>query len=76
MTKSKKGFNTGLYGVIAGVLVAAILVGMTIFAFTTRYNAFSPEKVAVAYTDCIVQIGDGYNAYKQTLVSRNQKFGV
>lgn len=49
MTESKKGFKSGLYGVIAGVLVAAILVGLTVFAFTTRYNAFSPEKVAQSY---------------------------
>ena len=75
MTKSKKGFNTGLYGVIAGVLVAAILVGMTVFAFTTRYNAFSPEKVAQSYADTVVQTGDGYNALKVSLVSKNQKFG-
>ena len=75
MTKSKKGFNTGLYGIIAGVLVAAILVGMTVFAFTTRYNAFSPEKVAQSYADTIVQTGDGYNALKVSLVSKNQKFG-
>ena len=75
MTKSKKGFNTGLYGVIAGVFVAAILVGMTVFAFTTRYNAFSPEKVAQSYADTIVQTGDGYNALKVSLVSKNQKFG-
>ena len=75
MTKSKKGFNTGLYGVIAGILVAAILVGMTVFAFTTRYNAFSPEKVAQSYADTIVQTGDGYNALKVSLVSKNQKFG-
>lgn len=74
-TKEKKGFRAGLYGVIAGVVVAVVLVVLTIFAFTTRYTAFSPEKVAVAYTDGIVQTGDGYNAYKQTLVSKNQKFG-
>ena len=75
MTESKKGFKAGLYGVIAGVLVAAILVGLTVFAFTTRYNAFSPEKVAQSYADTIVQTGDGYNALKVSLVSKNQKFG-
>lgn len=73
--KEKKGFRVGAYAVFAGVVVAVVLVLLTIFAFTTRYTAFSPEKVAVAYTDCIVQTGDGYNAYKQTLVSKNQKFG-
>ena len=74
-TKEKKGFRAGAYAVFAGIAVAVILVILTIFAFTTRYTAFSPEKVAVAYTDGIVQTGDGYNAYKQTLVSKNQKFG-
>lgn len=72
---NKKEFKAGVYAVFAGIIVAVILVLLTIFAFTTRYTAFSPEKVAVAYTDGIVQTGDGYNAYKQTLVSKNQKFG-
>ncbi|WP_455492867.1 hypothetical protein [Eubacterium sp.] len=75
MTESKKGFKAGLYGLVAGILCAAILVGMTVFAFTTRYNAFSPEKVAQSYADTIVQTGDGYNALKISLVSKNQKFG-
>ncbi|WP_178668978.1 hypothetical protein [uncultured Eubacterium sp.] len=75
MAKTKKGFRAGLYGVVSGILVAAILVGMTVFAFTTRYNAFSPEKVAQSYADTIVQTGDGYNALKISLVSKNQKFG-
>ena len=74
-TKEKKGFRAGAYAVFAGVIVAVILVVLTIFAFTTRYTAFSPEKVARAYTDCIVQTGDGYNAYKNTLVSKNMKYG-
>lgn len=75
MTKSKKEFKAGLYGIVAGILVAAILVGLTVFAFTSRYNAFSPEKVAQSYVDTIVQTGDGYNALKVSLVSKNQKFG-
>ncbi len=74
-TKEKKEFKAGLYAVVAGVSVAVVLVALTIFAFTTRYTAFSPEKVAVAYTDAIVQTGDGYNAYKNTLVSKNMKYG-
>lgn len=74
-TKEKKGFNAGLYAVAAGVAVAVILVIVTIFAFTTRYTAFKPEKVAQSYVDTIVQTGDGYNAYKMTLVSKNSKYG-
>ncbi|MGN1202795.1 MAG: hypothetical protein ACI4RF_05815, partial [Eubacterium sp.] len=74
-TKEKKGFRAGAYAVFAGVIVAVILVVLTIFAFTTRYTAFSPEKVAQSYTDCIVQTGDGYNAYKNTLVSKKMEYG-
>ena len=74
-TKEKKGFRTGAYAVIAGIIVAVALVVLTIFAFTSRYTAFNPEKVAQAYTDVIIQTGDGYNAYKNTLVSKNQKYG-
>ena len=74
-TKEKKGFNAALYAVVAGIVVAVALVLITIFAFTTRYTGFSGEKVAQAYVDTIVQTGDGYNAYKNTLVSKNQKFG-
>ncbi|MCH5314496.1 MAG: hypothetical protein J1E81_01180 [Eubacterium sp.] len=74
-TKEKKGFKPGLYAVVAGIIVAAILVVVTIFAFTTRYTAFAPDKVAQSYVDTIVQTGDGYNAYKMTLVSKNAKYG-
>lgn len=74
MAKNKE-FKAGLYSVVAGVLVAAVLVVITIFAFTTRYTAFSPDKVAQTYVDTIVQTGDGYNAYKNTLVSKNSKYG-
>lgn len=73
--KEKKGFSAGAYAGIAGVIVAALLVVLTIFAFTTRYTAFSPEKTAQYFVDVVVQNGDGYNSYKNTLVSKNQKFG-
>lgn len=73
--KEKKGFRVGTYAVVAGVAVAVILVVLTIFAFTSRYTAFSPEKTAQYYADVVVQNADGYNAYKNTLVSKNQKFG-
>ena len=44
-TKEKKGFKAGLYAVIAGVLVAAILIGLTVFAFTTRYTPSSRKRL-------------------------------
>lgn len=74
MAKNKE-FKAGLYALFAGVAVAAVLVVIAIFAFTTRYTAFDSEKVAQTYVDTIVQTGDGYNAYKNTLVSKNAKYG-
>ncbi len=70
---AKKEFKAGLYAVIVGVIMAVVLASLTVFAYTTRYTAFSPEKVAAQYVDTIVQTGDGYNAYKNTLLSENQK---
>ncbi|MBE6817043.1 MAG: hypothetical protein E7520_05000 [Ruminococcaceae bacterium] len=71
--KEKKGFRPGAYAVCVGIVMAVVLVLLTIFAYTTRYTAFSPEKVAQSYVDGIVQTGDGYNSYKTTLVSKNGK---
>ncbi|MGN0458410.1 MAG: hypothetical protein ACI4IL_05515 [Eubacterium sp.] len=73
--KEKKGFSPALYGVVSGIVIAVILVVMTIFAFTTRYTAFSPDKVAQSYTDAVVQTADGYNSQKVTLIAKNQKHG-
>lgn len=73
--KEKKGLNVGAYAVVAGVLVAVVLVALTIYAFATTYTAFSPKKTAQYYADVVVQNGDGYNSYKNTLVSKNQKYG-
>ncbi|MBR0412595.1 MAG: hypothetical protein IJI47_03405 [Eubacterium sp.] len=73
--KEKKSFRTGAFAVITSVVIAVVLVALTIFAYTIRYTAFSPEKTAQSYTDGIVQTGDGYNAYKTTLVSKSEKYG-
>lgn len=73
MAKEKKEFRTGLYAIIVCIALAVILSVMTIYAFVTRYNAYSPEKVAINFVDTIVQTGDGYDAYKITLVSQNKK---
>lgn len=73
--KDKKGFNAGVYAVATSIILAVVLVIMTIFSVATKYTAFSPEKIAQSYVDGIVQTGDGYNAYKVTLVSKNQKYG-
>ena len=75
MAEKKKEFKAGTYAVTVGIVLAVVLTLLTVFAFKTRYTAFSPDKVAQAFTDTIVQTGDGYNAYKNTLISKNQKYG-
>ena len=71
----KKEFNIKVYGIIVIIVMAVVLSLLTVRTFVTRYNAFDPEKVATAYVDTIVQTGDGYNAFKNSLLSKNSKFG-
>ena len=75
MAKENKKFNYGLYAVAVFVIVTVVLVLIATFTFKSKYVAFDTEKVAVNYTDTIAQKGDGYNAYKFTLVSKNEKYG-
>lgn len=71
----EKTFNLKIYGAIAFFAVAAALALMVVFTFKSKYTAFHPEEVAKNYADTIVQTGDGYNAYKNALVSKNSKYG-
>lgn len=75
MAKVKKELNTKLYAVVAFLLVLAFLVSVCTVTFKNTYNGFDPEKVAVAFTETIVNRGDGYNSYKNTLISKNYKYG-
>lgn len=75
MTKKEKGFNLKLYAVVVFFAVLAALVLIVFFTFKSKYTAFHPEEVARNYVDTIVQTGDGYNAYKTSLVSKSQKYG-
>lgn len=75
MAVKEKTFNTKIYAVITFFAVAAVLAVATVFTFSSKYTAFKPEKVAQAYVDTIVQSGDGYNAYKYSLMSKSEKFG-
>ena len=75
MAKENKKFNYGLYAVVTFAVVTAILVLITVFTFKSRYIAFDAEKVAVNYTDTILQKGDGYNAYKYTISAKSSKYG-
>lgn len=75
MEKKEKGLNLKLYAVVAFFAVLAALVLITVFTFRAKYTAYHPEEVARTFTDTVVQTGDGYNAYKNALVSKSQKYG-
>ena len=75
MANKEKSFNTKLYAVIVFFGILAALVLITFTTFKSRYTAFHPEEVARSYVDTIVQTGDGYNAYKNALISKNYKYG-
>ena len=72
---NNKTFNVKLYAIVAFFVVAALLAGITAITFRSKYTGFNPEKVAVAYVESIVNRGDGYNAYKNSLISKNYKYG-
>jgi hypothetical protein len=75
MATKEKSFNKKLYAIIVFFAVLAALIVMVAFTFKSKYIAFYPENVAKAYVETIVQTGDGYNAYKYSLVSKNMKYG-
>lgn len=75
MANKEKRFNLKLYAVIVFFAVAAALVLIVTFTFKSKYTAFHPEEVARSFADTVVQTGDGYNAYKNALVSKSQKYG-
>ncbi|MBQ6873680.1 MAG: hypothetical protein IJO24_05190 [Clostridia bacterium] len=75
MANKEKGLNTKLYAVIVFFGILAALVLITFTTFKSRYTAFHPDEVARSYVDTIVQTGDGYNAYKNALISKNYKYG-
>ncbi len=75
MAQKERNFNIKLYGACAFFAVAAILVVTCVFTFRAKYIAFHPEELARTYVDNIVQTGDGYNAYKNTIVSKSMKYG-
>ncbi len=75
MAKKQKEFNFKLYAVIVFFAMVAALILITYTTYTSRYTAFHPDEVAKTYVDTIVQTGDGYNAYKNTVVSKNCKYG-
>lgn len=75
MAGKEKGFNFKLYAIAVFVAVASILVVICVATFRSKYVAFHPEELAKTYVDTIVQKGDGYNAYKNTLASKSDKYG-
>lgn len=75
MDKKEKSFNLKLYAAVTFFAVLAALVLITVFTFKAKYTAYHPEEVARNYVDTIAQTGDGYNAYKNALISKSQKYG-
>ena len=71
----KKEFNLKIYAAITFFVIAGLLATITVATYKARYNGFSPEKTATAFVQSIVETGDGYNAYKNTIVSKNYKYG-
>lgn len=75
MADKKNSFNTKLYAIATFIIIATLLVIICITTFSSRYTAFHPDELAKTYVDTIVQTGDGYNAYKNTLASKSSKYG-
>ena len=75
MANKEKTFNFKAYAIIVFVVILAVLVVITTLTFKAKYTGFHPEEVARTYVDTIVQSGDGYNAYKNALPSKNYKYG-
>lgn len=75
MANKEKGFNIKIYAVISFVAVAAVLTVICVLTFNAKYTAFHPESVAEGFVSTIVSGGDGYNAYKNTVLSKNDKYG-
>lgn len=75
MSENKKEFNSKLYGIVSFIVVAVLLASICVTTFKAKYTGFHPEELAKTYVDTIVQTGDGYNAYKNTILSKNCKYG-
>lgn len=73
--KKEKEFNFKLYAVVVFFAILAALIAIVYTTFTSRYTAFHSEKVAKTYVETVVQTGDGYNAYKNSLLGKSQKYG-
>ncbi len=75
MAKEKNALNLKLYAVVVFFIIAGLLATITVTTYKNRYNGFSAEKTALAFIQSIVETGDGYNAYKNAVVSKNYKYG-
>lgn len=75
MANKEKTFNFKAYAIIVFVAILAALIVITTITFKAKYTGFHPEEVARTYVDTVVQSGDGYNAYKNALPSKNYKYG-
>ncbi len=55
-------------------LVFAIVASIFVISQKSKSQSLTPEEVALTFTETITNRGDGYTAYKYTLISKNYKY--
>lgn len=55
-------------------LVLAIVASIFVISQKSKSQSLTPEEVALTFTETITNRGDGYTAYKYTLISKNYKY--
>ena len=55
-------------------LVFAIVASIFVISQKSKSQSLTPEEVALTFTETITNRGDGYTAYKYTLISKNHKY--
>lgn len=73
LTKDTKKFDI-TYAVVVTIAFAVIMLTIISTYYIKNYVMFSPEKVAQQYVQSEVS-GDGYDALKYTILSKNDKLG-
>ncbi|MBE6802389.1 MAG: hypothetical protein E7530_05865 [Ruminococcaceae bacterium] len=55
-------------------IVFAIVASIFVISQKSKSQSLTPEEVALTFTETITNRGDGYTAYKYTLISKNYKY--
>lgn len=73
MAKRRKNQKAKIV-LVAFFLVSAIILSICGINYKNNAEALDPEKVALTFTETIVNRGDGYTAYNYTLLCKNYKY--